>query len=153
MTDCGFNFIPIPSGDSHIEIWRLQPTENNPVISEGAKGIKAIEEICSKLEYDNNLWSNNSYENDYPSIPTDLTRSCYGKGPITNRPMWIIAGVPFFRRYNDDWNAIVFVGIQGTYCVNWDRNIGTEKLCKLRDLINSKNISTITKEEILNICK
>ena len=132
-----------PCGDT----WTYKPVEENPMIATGRAGIVAIDEIVSKLPR-LTLWE---AESDYPKVPAlNLQKNpCYDTSPVSKRPIWILGGVAFFRRYNDDWNATVM-------CTNkygWAISISTSQLIKIRDLVFAKDPLLITNEEIIVLIK
>lgn len=132
-----------PHGDK----WTYKPVDENPMIVTGRAGIVAIGEIISKLPR-LTLWE---AESDYPQFSAQILQKspCFDTSPVSKRPMWILGGVAFFRRYNDDWNATV----RCTNKYGWRISISTPELIKIRDLVFSKDPSSITNEEISALIK
>ncbi len=68
-----------------------------------------------------------------------------------NRPVFVIGGFAFFRRYNDDWNCTLFYSdtiYNGN--ISWINTLSKKSLLSLLDLIKSKNLTAINKEDILS---
>jgi hypothetical protein len=83
---------------------------------------------------------------DYPFISSKLMEGSQVYYHI-RRPVFSIAGVPFFRRYNDDYNSSVIYGHRSenrANYVSWNTDIGSDALNRLAQLIDENDINDIT---------
>jgi hypothetical protein len=125
------------------ETWTFAPPSDSPSRITGAETIKKINEISERLTNKLDIWLSN--EADYPSLPANMLNKC-GKdiSNITNRPIWVIGGYAFFRRYNDDWNpTFMYMGSK----FGW-QEFGTDRLELLHELVMNTNPTSITKAQI-----
>lgn len=120
------------------------PTETSSERISGKKGIVAINELVALLPK-LNLW--NGEEHEYPS-DIDLSECGTSIAPISNRQIWVIGSIPFFRRYNDDWNPCVMYAKKFGSGLSWNP-LSHEKLGALLEFVKSKDPTTITEGELV----
>lgn len=109
----------------------------------GQKLVKLINEIHAKLPTQSLV---DSIPADYPKILSNFPS--YGADMHIDRPVFSIAGVMFFRRYNDDWSSLVMYYEQ----YGW-KMLDSQKLTAIHSLIHSKHYSKITSGEMEIILK
>lgn len=128
------------------EKWTFAPTADSPRRITGSEAIRKINEITEQLTNNLDIWSNN--ETDYPNVPKKMLTK-YGKdvSKLTQRPIWVIGGYAFFRRYNDDWNpTIMYMGSD----YGW-MEFGNKCLELLHELVMNTDPTSITSAQINKI--
>ena len=65
-------------------------------------------------------------------------------------PVFSIAGVPFFRRYNDDYNPLIMQGGCGEDRVSWiPGGVSRKGVAALLELVEAEGVSNVTEAQVL----
>ena len=138
---------------TYVEVARHRPTHG--VQQQGLPGLSAINAIIERLPRKSLINSlEDEYEEDYPVIDVKVLKEVgYDVLPHTKRPVWVVGGFAFFRRYNDDWNPAVIYGERrgNNNYISWQMPIETHSLLRLSDLICSKDLKMITRHDLEDI--
>jgi hypothetical protein len=86
---------------------------------------------------------------DYPIISPSLMQGSQVHYSM-RRPVFSIAGVPFFRRYNDDYNPVIMQGECKNVRVSWIPG-GTSRaaVARLLQLVETHGIDKVTQDQVL----
>lgn len=136
------------SDTGNVQAFTFVPNQDTQYYAANKSGLEVLEELVSLLpSIDHDFGKDYS---DYPHVPTDLLNEV-GVCFHMRRPVFVLGGVAFFRRYNDDWNGCVMSARNGgrdTY-VSWDSgDIGSKALAQLRDLVKAEGVH-VTRDQVL----
>ena len=90
---------------------------------------------------------------DYPQPNPALMRGTIVHYSL-RRPLFSIAGIPFFRRYNDNWNATVVQGKIKNGYIDWiPGGMPHSGILELIDLIETHGIQNLTMDQVLEAAR
>jgi hypothetical protein len=130
--------------------WVYTPSDNSATIIYNKKRLEYLNEIVKILPKVELPFDKNNYL-DYPVVPSNILNSHYGYDYHMLRPVFIIGGVAFFRRYNNDWNGCVMYGTACGQNVLWKSSLSLNALVALYNLLMSNNLVSIKQSDVLDI--
>lgn len=117
--------------------WIYRPSEESNEMTENKKKLDILKDICDMLP---KIKLPIKYSQDYPVVLPEAL-SMYGLDYDCERPIFVIGGIIFCRRYNDNWSGSVIVG-KNTFreSISWDPSLSVTKnfLEKLKILLTEK---------------
>jgi hypothetical protein len=130
----------------HVDAFILVPDKDQRSVGQGE--VATVKRLVSLIPEGTEQFPPSSA--DYPCIDSKLLTGSVVYTDSYRRPVFSIAGVPFFRRYNDDWSALVMQGDITNGNVSWKTGgVTRAAVTRLVKLIEATGIDKVTQDQVL----